>query len=145
MIRVVWTGLGYSEGEIVSGKINGTLGSANVDCHFGFRFDGTTLSGTCANGVSRTTLDLSVTLSETHNGQLGYLLEAVLTPGSNVEFFVDGTSKGTINTNLPGSHASHTQDYAYYMISFGLASQAGLDDTGGLGYEWSEYTVLQDQ
>jgi len=64
--------------------------------HVGFKVVNNILYGTVADGTTEATTAL-VTLT----GTTTMLLEAILTPGVKCEFYVDGTLRGTLTTNLP--------------------------------------------
>jgi len=98
--------------------------------HFGFYINGSTIYGSCANGSAQSTVDLGTSISG--NWQL---LEAIFTPGNNVEFFIDGVSKGTLSTNLPSTGVYH-QSLMMYQIVADAAVTSYLDT--------SECIVLQD-
>lgn len=64
--------------------------------HVGFKGDGGTLFGSVADGTTESTVELQ---DLSANDRLR--LEARWTAGTDAEFFVDGTSQGTVSSNLP--------------------------------------------
>jgi len=64
--------------------------------HIGFKIVDNTLYGTVGDGTAESTLAIMSFLSGAE-----MILEAVLTAGTQCEFFVDGVSQGTLTTNLP--------------------------------------------
>ncbi len=139
--RVRFSPSAYAGGEIISGQKSPALGIDNYNCHFGFRFIGTALYGSCGDGVTGAKLDLGVTVP---SASTGLLLEAAFTPGEDVEFFVNGVSKGTIATHLPGSAAGHDEDDAYMMMMYTMNTISGSAGVVSSMYEFSDYKVLQD-
>ena len=83
------------------------VGGRDTAKHVGFKVVNGVLYGTVADGTTESTLALE-TLGAGAYTQTR-TLEAILTPGSNCEFFVNGVSKGTIATNLPtGTNEAET-------------------------------------
>lgn len=72
---------------------------------FGFKINNQDLIGVVHNGTSETTTTLQTTVGTFNSKDL----RAELSAGSQVEFFVDGTSEGTISSGLPsgGSNAEN--------------------------------------
>jgi hypothetical protein len=65
---------------------------------FGFKLDNSlALKGYTSDGSTTNTVDLSTTLVD----DTTYILMATFTPGSHVEWFIDGTSIATTSTNIP--------------------------------------------
>ncbi len=64
--------------------------------HIGFKVIDNTLYGTVADGSTENELEI-----QEITDIITPVLEAVLTAGSQVEFFVDGVSKGTLSANIP--------------------------------------------
>lgn len=89
---------------------------------FGIKAENNKIIGISANGGAPAALDLVTGLTPlwTEN----HLYEIIFTPGSNLEFFLDGVSKGKITTNLPtGVSGSH--------VPFKAHCKTG---TGGVGH-----------
>ncbi len=76
--------------------------------HFGFYISGNTLSGTCANGSTQSSVNL-----QTISAVSEIILEAVFTPSSEVKFYVDDVYKGQLTTNLPTG-----ADYADRIVTY---------------------------
>lgn len=85
---------------------NGTEG-------YGFKFvtEGSTqkLQGVAHDGTSETTTDLT-----TDPGTGAIELRAVYTTGSQIEFFVDGVSQGTISSGLPSGTSNNGPMFTLY-------------------------------
>jgi len=89
--------------HLVHGGISDLAASANTARHVGFKVVGNVLYGTVADGTAESTLTI-----ETLAAGVGRLLEAVLFPGVEARFWVDGVDKGALTTNLPsGGTDSH--------------------------------------
>jgi len=81
-------------------KIKGFLGIGDYPGgkYTGFLFDTGKLYGTSRTGGSADTVELAdygAGFDETH------LLQLIFTTGTKVEFYIDGTKKGELTTNLP--------------------------------------------
>jgi hypothetical protein len=100
--------------------------------HIGFKILGTTLYGTVADGTTESTLNIQAVAAWDE-----LVLEAVLTAGSQVEFFVDGVSKGTLSTNIPIG-----TNYANYIIHLYLSNDTTAADQA---IRLSEYRFLQEE
>jgi len=66
---------------------------------FGFRFINDKVQGFAQNGGAKATVDLITGLGNTYLRDEIY--EAIFTPGSKVEFYINEVLKGTLTTNLP--------------------------------------------
>ena len=99
--------------------------------HFGFYLNGSTLYGTCANGTTQSTIDLSVAISSGTT----YLLEAILTAGSKVQFYVNGVYKNELTTNLPSG-----TDWSWDIGAFHLKAEEAATKR----LYFSEFAFLQD-
>lgn len=98
--------------------------------HIGFQVVNNLLYGTVADGSTEATL-----LLETLIGSAIRLLEAVLTPGVECRFYVDGVDKGAITTNLPTGTLN-----AYNVILLYILNSEAADKTLAL----SEWVFLQE-
>jgi hypothetical protein len=107
-------------------------GYVDAYAHIGFKIDGTTLYGTVADGTAESTLNIQ-TVAAGDN----LVLEAVLTAGSQVEFFVDGLSKGTLSTNIPSGTAYAAFILYLYVYNDTTAANQGINV--------SEWRFLQEE
>jgi len=87
---------------------------------FGFRFTNDKIRGWTMNGAARGYVDLEV--GKTPPWTKTALFEAIFTPGTKVDFYIDGLLKGTRTTSLP----SGTTD-AEKLVGFFLANGAGVN------------------
>lgn len=102
-------GIGFFESGGAESAYNHT---AN---HIAFMSDGATMYATCANGITATTTDISSGLTLTN-----YLVyKCVVNPGVDAKFYVGGTLKATLTTNLPT---------AANAIFFGMGGQTDTED-----------------
>ncbi len=130
-VNIACTDMNHTRAVFAIGNI---LTPVSTGRHFGFYLDETMgLVGTVADGTTQATTALMTLVSGTT-----YLLEAILTPGGNVEFFVDGVSKGTISTNLPTGTTDSGQVFKVRVSTDGVAA-------GAAAFTWgmSEYAFLQ--
>ena len=81
--------------HIVSGGIENFDSIPNTLPHIGYKIVDDTLYATVGDGSAESELNLGAISSGYHE------LEAVLTPGVECRFFVDGEDKGALSTNLP--------------------------------------------
>jgi len=84
--------------------------------HVGFKVVDNILYGTVADGTTEATVAL-VTLT----GTTIMLLEAIFTPGVKCEFYVDGTLRGTLTTNLPSG--TDVADVLFYLRMTNTAAE----------------------
>ena len=109
----------------VTGNYWLTVGGKDTTKHVGFKVVAGVLYGTVANGTTESTLALETL------GTGAYLtdrvLQAILTPGANCEFFVNGVSKGTITTNLPTGTDSAPTIMHLYVENPGVAQRKTLN------------------
>lgn len=102
--------------------------SAITDRHFGFRVIDSTLKGTCADGTTQITVDLSTSIIP---GNF-YTLEAQLSTLTNsINFYVNGVLKGSTANNIPTGSTSSD-----YLIWINFTQDLGADGskTLQLGY-----------
>ena len=100
--RAGWFGTPVA-GNVFYVVVGRTGGPSAPSAGFGFRADGAALKGVTiddSNGQT-TTIDLATNLS---SGAVNLL---AVRRANSVEFFVNGVSKGSSSTNLPGSAASY--------------------------------------
>lgn len=78
--------------------------------------------GVTGDGTSETELDLSTTLSAgTH-----HKCELILTSSTSVAFYIDGTLKGTISTNIP-TGSTHADVVPYMLLKNSAASSSAQE------------------
>jgi len=128
----------YSPGKISNVYIVASIGDAThgtVTPHYGFRQENATLYGVTANGTSETTFPL-VTVAA--NGV--YVLEARLTPGKRVDFYVSDSNaiatkyRGSISTTLPtGNIGLNSLEWIQYKITTNTSA------TASVGFSFAEY------
>jgi hypothetical protein len=119
------------KGYVVSGDISSILSFVtSTKRHFGFYILDNALYGTCADGTTQSTVLLQ-SISATQ-----YLLEAVFTASGSVKFYVDGTYKDQLTTNLPSGTTGATT-----LIFYGLKDDSGA---GSKHMTFDEVLVLQD-
>jgi len=82
--------------------------------HFGFRVASGILYGTCSNQVSRSEVALETLGAGYYSEER--VLEAVFTPGSKVEFYVDGSLIDELTTTLPTGAVSAERLISLYMF-----------------------------
>lgn len=99
--------------------------------HIGFKVIDNTLYGTVADGLTENSLNIQDITED-----ITPVLEAVLTAGSQVEFFVDGVSKGTLSANIP----TETQN-SHYLIRIVFTTTAAENKT----FLISEWRFLQEE
>jgi len=88
--------------------------TSRVERHFGFKIlSGGAVWGTCADGTTESTVNLNTSLNEA----VYYVVEAVLTPGVKVEFYIGGVLKGEITTNLPSGTTGANNWICFYSYS----------------------------
>jgi len=66
---------------------------------FGFEFINTKIRGYSVNGGTQVYVDLITGLGNAYSAN--YEFEAIYTPGSKIEFYLDGVKKGEITTQVP--------------------------------------------
>lgn len=96
-------------------------GNSDTPLGFGFEIAGHTIYGFSGNG----SLSSFVTLETIPAGAYDVIrdLEAVFTPGSKVEYYIDGVKKGEITTRLPTGTSS-----SQYLFWVSIYNQAATDD-----------------
>jgi len=87
----------------------------HTEAHIGFKVMDNILYGTVANGTSESTLEILNPI----NTEKVMVLEAYLTAGQDVKFYLDGVYKGLINTNLPTNGAEGNKAEGV-MLCFGI-------------------------
>lgn len=85
---------------------------------FGLKVAGNKIQGGSGNGSSLTLTDLEIIPAGAFN--IVRLLEAIFTPGSKVEFFIDDIKVGELTTNLPTGTSLAT--FLYYLAVKNLAA-----------------------
>ena len=83
--------------HVVHGNISDETSIENIDRHIGFKMDDRSLYATVGNGSAESTLLVQSGVPD----RTELKLEAILTPGVECRFYVDGVDKGAITTNLP--------------------------------------------
>lgn len=86
-------------------------GTALNEARIAFRFDAGKIYGYVAGGSAATSLDCGNHTTDS------YTLEAIFIPGVSVEFFINGTSAGTITTNLPSGSTEASFVFGAYVES----------------------------
>lgn len=128
--QVMQTGLRFASIDSTDSYLTvGRIPSGNNG--FGFKVDGSDLIGVVHNGTSETT----TTLISGYGTPNRENLRAELRAGSEVEFFVNGTSQGTISSGLP----SGATDYREMFIEANNQA-SGASETK---FELSEWNHIQ--
>lgn len=108
-------------------------GSYDAQNGFGFRMLPDLVRGFSRNATGEATLDLITGLGNSWNNI--YKLEAVLTPASRVEFFIDDVSKGSITTKIPTGTASQEKIWCIQLSTHNAVIE---------WFKFSEIKVTQD-
>ena len=85
-------------------------GASGNTRHIGFKITNNTIYGTVANGSAESTVSCG-----TFTAGTSFTLEAVFISGTSCEFFKNGVSQGTLDTNLP-SGAPQADWIAYLLL-----------------------------
>jgi hypothetical protein len=110
----------YSDEYMHIGSGYVPAGSAdNTYDHIGYKLIGSTLYGTVGSGTAESTLTI-----ETITDSVWRELECILDPSAGkVYFYVDGTYKGSITTNLPDPYGT----YRFYLFAASIYNTAAAD------------------
>ena len=84
--------------------------------HLGFRIDDNIIYGSNADGANQNAINLMAISAPEFN------LEAVLYPGSKIEFYVDGVLKGTSTAYIP-SGTGNSEEF----LGIGIRNFAAYD------------------
>jgi hypothetical protein len=101
---------------------------------FGFRFFNTVIRGFSKNGGAESYVSLVTGITAPYTRDEVY--EAVFTPGSKIDFFIDGVLKGTLTTSLP----TGTEDAEYFGNLFVYSSVAVNHEIRS-----SMFRIIQDE
>lgn len=104
--------------HIGSGYVPSTTDGNTYD-HIGYKLIGNTLYGTVGSGTAESTLTI-----ETITSSVWRELECILDPSAGkVYFYVDGTYKGSITTNLPDPYGY----YRFYLFGASIYNTVAAD------------------
>jgi len=106
------------------------VGDRQTGNHYGFRADNDTLKGTVADGTTENTVSL-----DTFTAGTTYTLEAILYPGKEVRFFVNGDDIiDNLTSNLPSGGTS-------YQVHIDFQNTAAADKV----IRWDNFDFWIDQ
>lgn len=93
-----------------------TTGSTFTSRHFGFLVEDAVLKGSVGNGSAETKVELDDWGAGTYGGTKKY--EAIWTPASKAEFYVNGVKLGEITTGLPSGTVDADRWLTLYAKNF---------------------------
>jgi hypothetical protein len=117
--------------HLVSGAIADNKAEANTWNHIGFKVINAVLYGTVANGTTESILTIA-----TLTGSERRELEAVLTPGVECRFYMDGVDKGALTANLPTGTS-----FGIYALRYSVCNTEAIDKRGYI----STASILQEE